>query len=197
MSACAGDPGAPIVGGGGGGGGGCIQDGDAQGEVAFWDEATQCYVPTTAPADGDIFVYDAGSGLLVPRAPLHSGFWDWGNLSVTSGTSFMAPGVNSSSSPAPNDVVSMPYFAMFNMIITAFSIRHGSPVAGGNITYEVDVNGVPSGVIIVQSSTVMGPTTVTPSLAVPANATVVVRLTSGVTITNVRTRGEMTWREVA
>lgn len=132
--------------------GACVQPGNAQGEVLFWNEATQCYIPTTAPAGGDIFVYDAASGLVVPRQPLFSGALGMGANQLSTGTTFLFEWFGPAATGAIERPLRVPGPVGATMRIRNMRLVHSSPSGVVAITYTTRINGVNTALVIATTS---------------------------------------------
>jgi hypothetical protein len=152
--------------------------------MLFWDVATQSFVLTAAPSDGDVFVFDAVSGLVVPRPPAIWFAYGAAAGVITSGAvSFLWPyNENATTQVAETTTGVAPLLdaGMLKRII----VIHGNPTGATVIPYVARLNGAPSLLTVSLDSGTQGPVDAAVDVAVPANSrlSVTAQQASGVTL---------------
>lgn len=137
----------------------CVQPGNAQGEVLFWDAASQCYVPTSPPADGDIFVYDAVSGLVVPRtqSPLANGsplVWGATVIPNLASPSYLRIGGPSAAAGTIVFEIAFPWPGIVDSLLV---IQNATSI-NLDIPYTLYVNGAATPLTVTHNANSLGPT---------------------------------------
>lgn len=163
------------------------------GQVPFWDGGVPGrYRYTAGPVNGDVLVFDSGTGLWVPRATPQSATYDWGNLSIGFvGVSFLSAGaVNASGSTTEEGA--FPYVAPYAGTLRTLVVRHGTPAGASNVTYTVTVNGVASALSVVLNTGTGGPVTSTGAIAVVLGDRISLQANSPAVVANCRPRAFVT-----
>ncbi len=150
-------------------GGTTLPTGTAQGQMLFWNVATQSFVLTAAPSDGEVFIYESASGLVVPRPPaIWLAFGAQGTVSSASPT-FLWPYNENTTSQAAEVTVGV------NPLLPAGTLKqivviHGNPTGATVVPYVAVLNGAPSLLTVSLSSGVQGPVSASVDVAVAANS---------------------------
>jgi hypothetical protein len=134
--------------------GAIIPEGTCQGQILFWDVATQSYVLTACPDDGDVFIYDAASGLVVPREPLLNGIMGFGANQVAAGTTYLFSwyGVAASVASGTQAPLTLPGPAGATIRVRRMRMRQGTPAGATGVTYTVRINGANTALDIATNS---------------------------------------------
>jgi hypothetical protein len=137
-------------------GGTTLPDGTAQGQILFWDVATQSYVLTAAPSDGQVFRYNATTGLVEP-VTLQTGIIMFGAQQINTGATFLYPGYADGGVSAANIAASGARTAIRAGRLRRMKVRHTNPLAGGDVVYTLWVGGAPTALTATLSTAAAGP----------------------------------------
>lgn len=123
------------------------------GIVPFWDGVNR-YRYTAAPADGNTWYFNAGTGLWVPRAPRFSGVLGFGAASIANvAVGWLYPWFDASGG-VNTEATSGSLTAPVAGVISRMWVRHCQPGGATNVTYTLVVNTVATALTVTLSSAV-------------------------------------------
>lgn len=151
----------------GGGGGAALPAGSAQGQILYWNEALGDWAISAAPADGQLFRYNSGTGAVEPVTPWGQYVHVYSCSAILNGTSFV-PSRDGNGNAVTTDSAGG-YIAAGGERIVRAVLRHNSPVAADPLVYTMIVNGVDTAVVLNLSSGAPGPVAASTNITLAAN----------------------------
>lgn len=131
----------------GGGGGAALPAGSAQGQILYWNEALGDWAISDAPADGQLFRYNSGTGAVEPVTLQQRLLYTFGVAAVANGQGYLSPNWNPGNAATTNNSLVAGYdTAVFSGFLERVFVRHGNP--GGivaDIRYRLEINDVLTG----------------------------------------------------
>jgi hypothetical protein len=124
--------------------------------MLFWDAAAQCYVPTATPTDGQVFRFNAVTGLVEP-VTLQTGIIMFGAQQINTGATFLYPGYADGGVSAANIMASGARTAIRAGRLRRMKVRHTNPLAGGDVVYTLFIAGAPTALTATLSTASAGP----------------------------------------